>query len=119
MSLPIQFEIFLPKPLPTFELSLRLSVSLKFFSLVFAVNRIFNSYFVLVLVAVTCFFIIINILSIRLRREEFTTIKKLGGSRFFVFKLYACEYAVLLTSSLAFTVMLALIAISIIKSIYL
>ena len=36
ISRPIQWEMFLPKPLSTFELSLRRSVSLKFFKRLFA-----------------------------------------------------------------------------------
>src|SRR3989338_5305383 len=39
-SRPTQLETFFPKPLPTFELSLRLSVSLRFLRRVFAQSPI-------------------------------------------------------------------------------
>jgi putative ABC transport system permease protein len=72
----------------------------EFFGIVFAINKIFNTYFLLVMSAVACFITIIILLSVRLRRDEFCTIKTLGGSRFVVYKLLMCEYGILLVSSL-------------------
>jgi len=78
----------------------------EFFGIVFAVNKIFNSYFALMLSAVVCFIAIIVLLSSRLRKDEFRTIRTLGGSRFMILKLYLCEYAILLAVSLLFSSLL-------------
>jgi len=90
----------------------------EFFGLVFAINKIFNSYFILVMSAVICFIAIIVLLSARLRRDEFKTIRILGGSRFMVFKLYFCEYFILVTSSLILALILAGQTLSILRNIY-
>ncbi len=91
----------------------------EFFGLVFAIHKIFNSYFVLVLSAVTCFIAIIILLSSRLRKEEFDTIKKLGGSRYVVGKLYLCEYSLLLSVSIACSLILAYTTIALLRHVYL
>jgi len=91
----------------------------EFFGLVFAIHKIFNSYFILVMTAVSCFIAIAVLLSSRLRRDEFTTIQKLGGSRFVVLKLYLCEYGILLTLSLLLSISLAVSTIVLLKGIYL
>ena len=88
----------------------------EFFGVVFAVNRIFNSYFVLVMSAVVCFISIIILLSSRLRKDEFKTIQTLGGSRFVVWKLYFCEYSILLVSSLLLAALLTWQTLSIVKN---
>lgn len=90
----------------------------EFFDLIFAINKIFNSYFVLVMSAVSCFIAIIILLSSRLRRDEFKTIQTLGGSRYVVFKLYFCEYSILLITSLLVALLCAAQTISILKNIY-
>jgi putative ABC transport system permease protein len=91
----------------------------EFFNLVFAIHKIFNSYFILIMSSVTCFIAIIILLSSRLRKEEFATIKKLGGSPFIVFKLYACEYSVLLTLSIISASILTYTTITLLKNIFL
>lgn len=88
----------------------------EFFGIVFAVNRIFNSYFVLVMSAVVCFISIIILLSSRLRKDEFNTIKTLGGSRFVVWKLYGCEYSMLLVSALLLAALLTWQTLAIVKN---
>ena len=90
----------------------------EFFGLIFAINKIFNSYFILVMSAVSFFIAIIVLLSARLRKDEFKTIQTLGGSRFVVFKLYLCEYSILLISSLLLAFLFAAQSISILKTIY-
>lgn len=89
-----------------------------FFGLIFAVNKIFNSYFILVMSAVSCFIAIIVLLSARLRKDEFKTIQTLGGSRFVVFKLFLCEYSILLISSLVISFLLTAQTLIILKNIY-
>ncbi len=88
----------------------------EFFGIVFAVNRIFNSYFVLVMTAVLCFISIIVLLSARLRKDEFNTIRTLGGSRFVIWKLYLYEYSILLTLSLLFAALLTWQTLAIIQN---
>jgi putative ABC transport system permease protein len=90
----------------------------EFFGLIFAINKIFNSYFVLVMSAVSLFIAIIILLSARLRKDEFKTIQTLGGSRFVVFKLYLCEYSMLLITALIVAWLCAAQTISILKNIY-
>lgn len=90
----------------------------EFFGLVFAINKIFNSYFVLVMSAVGCFIAIAIQLSARLRRDEFRTIQTLGGSRFVAFKLYGCEYAILLSVSLTIAMVGAFATITLLKSFF-
>lgn len=94
------------------------TVMQEFFGIVFAVNRIFNSYFILVMTAVVCFISIIVLFSARLRKDEFQTIKTLGGSRFMVMKLYLCEYSILLLSALLLAGLLTWQTLSIFKNLY-
>ncbi len=95
------------------------TVMQEFFGIVFAVNRIFNSYFALIMSAVVCFIAIIVLLSTRLRKEEFKTIKTLGGSRFMVIKLYACEYSILLAISLLLAALLSWRTLAVVINMYL
>ena len=90
----------------------------EFFGIVFAVNRIFNSYFALIMSAVVCFISIIMLLSARLRKSEFSTIRTLGGSRFVVCKLYICEYSILLAVSLLLAALLTWQTLSVIINMY-
>lgn len=94
------------------------SVMEEFFGLIFAINKIFNSYFILVMSAVSCFIAIIILLSARLRRDEFKTIQTLGGSRFVACKLFLCEYSILLVGSLLLAFLLTTQTLIILKNIY-
>jgi putative ABC transport system permease protein len=91
----------------------------EFFGLIFAINKIFNSYFILIMGSVICFTALIILLSARLRKEEFETIQTLGGSRFVVFKLYLCEYTLLVTSSIICSCSLAYTTITLLKNYHL
>lgn len=91
----------------------------EFFSLVFAVHKIFNAYFLLMVTSVVCFIAIIILLSIRLRKDEFETIQRIGGSRFIVLKLYLCEYGLHLSLAILLATGLSAVSISILQSLYL
>ncbi|MCG8409513.1 MAG: hypothetical protein MI923_30275 [Phycisphaerales bacterium] len=80
--------------------------------LVFRIKRFFDANFALILVSTGLFIALVVLLSHRLRKREMETMHKIGCSRLTVFWLQAAELAIVLTMSLAVSVTLSLVVVS-------
>ena len=71
--------------------------------IVFKVKRFFDANFAVIALSTVLFFILVILLSLRIRAKERDTMHKIGCSRTIVFWLQACELLIVFVMSLALT----------------
>jgi putative ABC transport system permease protein len=69
--------------------------------IVFRVKRFFDANFAVIALSTILFFILVVMLSLRIRARERDTMHKIGASRLIIFYLQACELVIVFAISLA------------------